>query len=178
MIKNINFFCPECLDCVNHQEKLISWRTKLVYFSWTLAENQTHQISSSNYKHFISCMCRSNFYTCRSNFPISECHFLNLEKQKRLQKFPIHPLQNHLLPPIPGFPPFLAKIFYPPYESHFWKISSLIPPLSSPLWRGQELDYANLRTPLNTKLKRKPLNFQSTYRTKWKIDKRHHLIGT
>ena len=125
MIKNINFFCPECLDCVNHQEKLISWRTKLVYFSWTLAENQTHQISSSNYKHFISCMCRSNFYTCRSNFPISECHFLNLEKQKRLQKFPIHPLQNHPLPPIPGFPSISGKNFL----SSLWKpfLKNLIP---------------------------------------------------
>ena len=56
-------------------------------------------------------MCRSNFYACRSNFPISECHFLNLEKQKGLQKFPIHPLQKPPPPPYYWFPSISSKNF-------------------------------------------------------------------
>ena len=123
-------------------------------------------------------MCRSNFYACRSNFPISECHFLNLEKQKGLQKFPIHPLQKPPPPPYYWFPSISSKNFLSSLLKPF--LENLIPHPSPllPLWRRHELDYANLRTPLNTKLKRTPLNFQSTYRTKWKTDKRHHLIGT
>ena len=65
-------------------------------------------------------------------FSIRKCYFLNLEK------FPIPPLQNQ--PPIPGFPPFLAKLFYPLYYSFF--LENLIPP---PLWGGGVSDYANIQ---------------------------------
>ena len=29
MLKNVNLFCPECLDCVNHSEKLIFLKDKI-----------------------------------------------------------------------------------------------------------------------------------------------------
>ena len=48
--------------------------------------------------------------------------FFNLEKLKRLLKFPIPHYKTNL--PIPCFPPLLAKISHPPCCSHFWKISS------------------------------------------------------
>ena len=41
--------------------------------------------------------------------------FLTWKSRKDFKNFPSTHYKNHPLPPITGFPPFLAKIFYPPY---------------------------------------------------------------
>ena len=72
MLKNVNLFCPECLDCVNHLEKLIFFKNKISVLEIEL------QLKTKSQPAKITCFLSRK---CSGNFSISECYFLNLKKR-------------------------------------------------------------------------------------------------
>ena len=84
------FFCPECLDCVNHQGKIIFFKNKISVFKVEL---------QLKIKSMESQTVRIIFFLrikCCSNFSISEFYFHNLKKLKRSWNPPPspHPLKR------------------------------------------------------------------------------------
>ena len=74
--KRIFFFCPECLDCVNHQQKLIFFNKNKISLLEVELQLKIKSIESQAAK--IICF----LYRKCSNFSINECCFLNLKKIK------------------------------------------------------------------------------------------------
>ena len=77
MLKKRDFLCPECLDFVNHQGKLIFFKSKISVLE---IELQLKIKSTKSQPAKMICFLQRK---CSGIFSANGCYFLNLKKQKR-----------------------------------------------------------------------------------------------